>query len=347
MTDETTTTDNSADSIRTRLAEALRENANRAPKALALIAILAVILVPLVANRYYVRVTFLMLMWIGLASSWNILGGLVGYPSFGHVAFLGIGGFTVGLVGRTFGLGGSLIELIGLLILAGLAAVAVAAVVAYPLLRLRGGYFAIATLGVAVVTREVFANVDALGGGVGIGAPALEPPLLDALTVQYYLMALLAILTIAAVHKIQQSKMGYAFAAIREGEDAAKMLGVPTVRYKILAFLTSAFFPGVIGGLYVYFLAYFTAHSIYNIQHTIDMIVYTVIGGLGTIVGPVIGAPVMVFLSQIVLEDVLRAHVFLTGLFIVVVMLFFPRGIVGIIRDFMSENTDTSDGGTE
>lgn len=347
MTDSTTSIDNPSNSIRTRLANALRENTNRASKALALITIVAVLVVPFIANQYYVRVAFLMVMWIGLASSWNILGGLVGYPSFGHVAFLGLGAFTVGLVGKTFGLGSSLPELIGLLLLAGLVAVAIAAIVAYPLLRLRGGYFAIATLGIAVVIREIFANVDALGAGIGIAAPTLEPPLLDALTVQYYLMALIALLTVVAVHKIKQSKMGYAFAAIREGEDAAKMLGVPTVRYKIIAFLASAFFPGVIGGLYVYFLAYFTAGSVYSIQYTVDMIVYTVIGGLGTITGPIIGAPMMVFLSRIVLEDVLRAHVFLTGLFIVVVMMFFPRGIVGIIHDVLRRNTETNGGDTE
>lgn len=317
----------------------------RTKKAATLIAVAAIVAAPFVVNEYYVRVGFLMLMWVGLAMSWNIIGGLIGYPSFGHVTFLGIGGFTVGLLGQYYGLGDTFgIELIVLLFLAGLAAAGLAAVVAYPLLRLRGGYFAIATLGIAVVVRETFTNIEALGGGIGIAAPAFDPPVLDALTVQYYLMAAIAIFTVYTTYVVKQSKMGYAFAAIREGEDAAKMLGVSTVRYKISGFVLSAFFPGMIGGLYVYFLAYFTAGSLFELQHTVDMIVFTVIGGLGTISGPIIGAPLMVFLSRIVLGDVLRAHVFLTGLFIVVVMLFFPQGIVGVVRD-LKERIMNDDGG--
>lgn len=289
---------------------------------------------PFVFDAYYFRILFLVVMWSGLALSWNIVGGYIRYPSFGHVAFFGLGAFTVGLGGRYFGLGDSLgPELVATLLLAGVVPTLLAAAIAYPTLQLRGAYFGVTTLGIALVITELFSIFDVLGGGVGVAAPTFEPVLLSVQQILYFLMLTVLVVLVGTLVVIQRTRLGYGFAAIRADEDAAEMVGIPTTRYKTIAFVLSAFFPGIIGGIYVYYLGYFTASSIYALETGIDMIIFTVIGGIGTIAGPIIGSALMVVLKYVVLADFLQVHVLLTGSFIIVVLLFFPSGIMGILAD--------------
>lgn len=293
--------------------------------------------VPLLGNEYYLQILFLMLMWTGLATSWNIIGGYTGYVSFGHGAFFALGGFTIGLGQQYFGLAQTFgIELLGMLVLAGLVPMIVAALIAYPFLRLSGGYFAIAMLGFQLALGEAFTAFDFLGGGTGIGASIASPPFAFLSTGQmlYYLLAVVVFVTVLVANYIRKEEFGYGLFAIRENEDAAESIAIPTTRYKMMAFVISAFFPGIIGGLYVYHLAFFTAQSMFNLLHTLNMIVYAVVGGLGTVAGPFIGAVVMIYVKNVALSGISESHVFFTGLFIVIVMLGFPGGIVGIVKDY-------------
>lgn len=343
MKDDTTQTDTAESSddsgTRTRRNQLSIAGVNlRSPWAwLGIIASIVFATVPLLGNAYYLQILFLMLMWTGLATSWNIIGGFTGYVSFGHAAFFAFGGFTIGLGQQYFGLAQTFgLELIGMLLLAGLISSAIAALIAYPFLRLSGGYFAIAMLGFQLAMGEAFTSFDILGGGIGIGASISNPPVSFLNTGQtlYYLLAIVVLASVLVANYIRREEFGYGLLAIRENEDAAESVAIPTTRYKMAAFIISAFFPGIIGGLYVYHLAFFTSQTLFSILHTLNMIVYVVVGGLGTIAGPFIGSVLLVFVKNVVLADVSEAHVFLTGLFITVVMLGFPRGIVGIVKDY-------------
>lgn len=300
---------------------------------------------PFFLDDYYFRILFLIVMWSALALSWNLIGGYLRYPSFGHVAFFGLGAFTVGLGGRYFGLGDSFgPELVVTLLLAGILPTILAAGIAYPTLQLRGAYFGVTTLGIALVITELFTIFDVLGGGVGVAAPTFEAVLLSRQQTLYFLMLAVLLSLVVFLLLLERTRLGYGFSAIRVDEDAAEMVGIPTTRYKIIAFVLSAFFPGVAGGIYVYYLGYFTATTIFSLEIGIDMIIYAVIGGIGTIAGPIIGAALMVVLKFVILSDFLQAHVLLTGTFIVAVLLFFPSGIMGLLEDVRNGTLNVSFG---
>jgi len=297
---------------------------------------------PYILNAFLFRILFLSVMWSGLALSWNLVGGYIRYPSFGHVTFLGLGMFTVGLGGRYYGFGTSFGPgLVGTLVLAGIVSAIVAALIAFPILKLRGAYFGVTTLAIALVVFGIFNNVDVLGGGVGIAAPTFEAPVNSQHVVYYFMLATVSAL-VGTIVVIGRTQLGYGFAAIRDSEDAAEMIGIPTTRYKVIAFVLSAFFPGIIGGIYAYYLGFFTAGTAFTLEIGIDMIVYTIIGGIGTILGPIVGATLMTALKHMVFSGYQELHVLLTGLFIIIAVLFFPSGIVGVTRSVLSGNTEVS-----
>jgi branched-chain amino acid transport system permease protein len=292
------------------------------------------------AYTYYLQAGFLILMWIGLASAWNIIGGFTGYVSFGHVAFFGFGMFTAAVLSQGYGIGtsiasvGGIAQFLFVLLMGGLVSAFIAAAIAYPVLRLRGHYFAIAMLGIAEAANAIFINVNWLKGSKGWTMPILSPPAISQTQFLYFAMLVVAVLTVAAAYLIKNTKPGYGLVAIREGEDAAKMLGLPVTRYKIFGFVASAFFPGVIGAIYAYKLSFVVATQGFYVGKTIEMIVITLIGGLGTVAGPIIGGVVFVGLKQVVLSNFMDWHLFATGLVIVVMVLGAPRGVVGLWNDY-------------
>ncbi|MFB6266472.1 MAG: branched-chain amino acid ABC transporter permease [Halodesulfurarchaeum sp.] len=290
-------------------------------------------------NDFILDAGFLVLMWMGLASAWNIIGGFTGYVSFGHVAFFGYGMFTTGIMTVQYGIGrnvGTVPELGGfilVLLTGGLVSGLIAAAIAYPVLRLRGHYFAIAMLGIAEASHAIFLNTPQLQGAQGWQIDLLSPFILGD-SFLYYVMFVVAVLTVFLAYVVKRSKIGYGLIAIREGEEAARMLGVPVTRYKIYGFVLSAFPPGVIGAIYAYHIFLVNAQEAFIVTKTIDMIVVTLIGGLGTVTGPIIGSIVFVGLQEIVLSDLLAWHLFVTGALIVVVILGAPRGLVGLAQEY-------------
>ena len=289
---------------------------------------------PLVLPPFYVRVGQLMLYSAGLAVAWTILGGFAGYASFGHAAFIGVGAFAAGLAEP------SLPDLPTVLLLpagmlAGAAACAVlSALVAYPILRLRGTFFAIAMLGVCHVCAELNNNIDVLQGSLGLNFPPIAPPSWDPAIFFYqlYLATGTAVLLIA--WQVRRSRFGAGLLSIREDEDTARMLGVPTERYKRTAFVVSAVLTGVLGVIYAHSLGYITTDSVYRDDTSLSLIVYSLLGGMGTLFGPVIGAGLLVFVTQVILARLLDFHLFATGLLLVLLVLTAPGGVLGLVKSW-------------
>jgi branched-chain amino acid transport system permease protein len=287
---------------------------------------------PLLLPPFYVRVGQLMLYSAGLALAWNILGGFAGYRSFGHAAFIGVGAFTAGLVETQFETM-PMLPRVALAAAAGAIACAViAALLAVPILRLRGTFFAIAMLGVSHVLAEINNNVDIFQGSMGVTLANIVPDEWEPQNVFYetFLFVGLAILLLA--WWIKRSRFGYGLLSIREDEDTARMLGVPTERYKRIAFILSAVLTGLLGIIYAHSLGYITTASVYRDDTSLDLIVFCLLGGIGTLAGPIIGAFLLVFLTQVVLGDLLDFHLFLTGLLLVVLILGAPDGLLGLAQ---------------
>ncbi len=286
--------------------------------------------VPFVLMPFEVRVGQLILMSAGLALAWTLLGGFAGYWSFGHTAFIGLGAFAAGLLETEFLRGTGWWGFLAGMLFGCTVCAAAAALVAWPILRLRGIYFAIAMLGVAQVLSELNNNVDMFGGSLGLVMPRLGAFGLRPEALFYYLLLVSTTVVMVVAFCIRHTRIGQGLAALREDEDTARMLGVPTERYKIAMFVLSAALTGAFGIIYAHSLGYITASSVYRIDFSLNMIVYNLLGGIGTLAGPVIGAAIMVVLTQVVLGRLLSIHMFITGALLVLLVLAAPKGILGL-----------------
>lgn len=300
---------------------------------LSLVSLVAIALAPLALPPFYVRVGQLILFSAGLGLAWAVLGGLTGYWSFGHTAFIGIGAFAAGLVEAA-----SAVPSTALRFLIGLAAGAFfcalfAAPLAYPVLRLRGIYFAIAMLGVSHVFSELNNNIDALKGSMGLILADVAPPSIDPHVFYYQAFLAATALTLLVAWAVKRSRFGHGLIAIREDEDTARMLGVPTEHYKSAVFVLSAVLTGLFGVIYAHSLGYITTGSVYRDDNNLNLLVYSLLGGIGTLIGPIIGAVILVVLTQVLLGNFLDFHMFATGLLLVLLVLAAPTGIVGLVRE--------------
>jgi branched-chain amino acid transport system permease protein len=266
------------------------------------------------------------LMFCVLAQSWNFMGGFTGYAAFGNVAFFGIGAYSVGIAVTS---GDPLWH--GLVIGAILAAT-FALLLGLPVLRLKGHYFAIATLGVGEALRELAAarNVGAPGGEMALPLPELSN------TDFFYAFLALSTVCLLITTWLTRSKFGYALVAIREGEPAAAALGIATHRYKVGAFVLSAIPTAVAGGLYADWLTGFDPPTVFGVGISVEMVLLTFLGGAGTILGPLVGAIVFEYGSFRLLATGFSAHSAVLGLAIIIVTIFLPQGLVrlaqGLIR---------------
>ena len=305
--------------------------------ALTVVAIAALAAIPFILMPFHVRVGQLILLSTALGLSWTLLGGFAGYWSFGHTAFIGLGAFAAGLfetefLGTAFMRAEPLTGLaIGTLVAMAICATA-AAIVAWPILRLRGIYFAVAMLGVAQVLAELTNSIEAFKGSLGLVFPRIPAFGLRQEAVFYYLLLIATAVILAIAFAIKNARIGHGLAAMREDEDTARMLGVPTERYKITMFILSATLTGALGAIYAHSLGYITTGSVYRTDFSLNMIVHNLLGGIGTLLGPMIGAIIMVLLTQVVLGSFLNLHMFLTGAMLVALVLAAPKGIVGTIK---------------
>lgn len=285
--------------------------------------VLALALYPLVGSGYGVRAGLQLFMWIALAGSWNLISGLTGYVSFGHVAFFGMGAYTTAILIARVGWPWLLAALAG-----GVGAAALAVVLGYACLRLKGPYFAIAMLGLNEVLRALVSYFEGLtGGGLGLSLPTLH-----ATVPIYYAMGVTAAAVVAATHVILTSRFGLRLMTIREDEVAAEAVGIDTFRHKLYALLLSAVGPGVAGGLAARDQGYIEPVSVFPLATTITMIVMVLFGGKGTVWGPVLGAVVLFVFQELVWARFLYLHQLLFGAIIVAVVLLMPRGVLGLLQ---------------
>lgn len=285
----------------------------------------AVVLVPLAtSNPYLLHMLILVLMWVVLGQSWNLLGGYTGQVSFGHAAFFGVGAYATGILVKS-GLPPAAAWL-GLL-LGGLAAAVMAAFIGWICFRLRGPYFALSVLALAEVLRLVALNWKSLTNGAeGI----LLIPAFNRKAYYYWIALALAALCFVVIRGVLKSKLGYYFLAIREDQEAAESLGIDTTRYKLYSLLISAFFTGTAGAFYMNYMGFIDPGIVFGIESiSIMMILVTMLGGAATLWGPAVGAVIYILMSEAFRVYVKHGHLVFFGVLIIAIIIFFPNGLVG------------------
>ncbi len=295
----------------------------------ACIALLVACFPAVVPSAYYRHIFILALMWVVIGSSWNLLAGFTGQVSFGHAIFFGVGAYTAGLcvtklqISAWWGmlLGGPISMLVGI-------------VIGFICFRLRGPYFALATLAISEIFRLVAIFWRGLTEGMqGILIITTLPK------VYYYYIALgLAAACVLAVYKVLHSKWGYYFVAIREDQDAAEALGISSFRYKSLSLMVSSFFTGLAGAFYMNYMGFIDPEVVFSLHYvSIMAILVGIIGGAGTLWGPPVGAFIMVGLQETFRSSffgllprwVSESHSFVFGLLVIFVIRYMANGVVG------------------
>jgi branched-chain amino acid transport system permease protein len=291
-----------------------------------LILIAAGATLPLFSGPYALRLGTIACMDAILALSWSVVGGFAGYPSFATAAFFGFGAYSTGVL---LGKGASLCLAIAVsACLALLAAGALGAV----LMRLRGHYFAIASLSLAEVLRELVNNAtDLTGGGMGLNIPlSAGASVLAEATFFFYAMWGLLLLTAVMVLIVAASKLGFGLACIRQNETAASMVGLNTTLYKSIAFALSACFVAAAGGIYAAWVHYIDPSDVFDILYSVKPIVMALLGGLASPLGVVCGAFVYLGLEEAVWRHYVQFHTGVLGLLIVILLLFLPHGLISL-----------------
>lgn len=281
---------------------------------------------PLFGGAYALRLGTIACMYAVLALSWNVVGGFAGYPSFATAAFFGFGAYVTGVL-LNAGLPltiSTLLALIGGFLLAGLLGVV--------LLRLRGHYFAIASLSLVGVLRELVNNAtDLTGGGMGLNIPlASGSSILADATFFFFAMWGLLLATALTLIAVSMSKLGFGLVCIRQNETAASMIGLNATLYKSFAFGLSACFVAAAGGVYAAWVHYIDPSDVFDILYSVKPIVMTLMGGLGSPLGAVCGAFLYLALEEVVWRNYIQIHSGVLGLLIVALLLLLPHGLVSL-----------------
>lgn len=280
--------------------------------------------VPWIGSDVVVQFGINSLLLAVLAQGWNIIGGYCGYPSFGNSTFFGLGCYGVAI---------ALVQW-DLPFAAGLAfgaalALAFAVLLGMPVLRLKGHYFAIATLALALAMTAIVSNIEIAGRNIGLVLPPLNnDPLF------YELSLALLIASTLTVFWLTRSRFGFGLIAIRENEEGAAVMGVNTTLFKILAFALSGVFSALAGGIYAYWITFIDPASAFDIGLNVKMIIMAVFGGPGTILGPVLGAFLLTAISEVLASEVTTLAGLFFGLVVVAAVVLMPRGLTDVFHQF-------------
>ncbi|MFL5309688.1 MAG: branched-chain amino acid ABC transporter permease [Myxococcales bacterium] len=291
------------------------------------------LLAPALAPAYRSQMAFLWVM-IVFALTWDLLGGQMGYNSFGNILFFGIGMYACVVVQRDLHLGYYSSLFVGMGVGA-LLAVAVGALIGSGLLGLRGHYFAIGTLGIGIAAGELAGGWDFVGGGGGMVPPQFPGAIGGRETFFYYLSFALAVVTFPVLRFLYAGRFGLAINAIRDDEDKAEAMGLRTTRYKTTAWCVSAFFLGLMGGVVGNLVGFIDPREVAFAGSTFGvwMVLMAILGGKGTLWGPVLGAAIFHVMKELFWTYLLGWQRVALGLLIVVIVVFFPRGILGWARE--------------
>lgn len=282
---------------------------------------------PFLLRGYWVRLLTNMYMFAILAESLNIIAGYCGYLALGNMFFFGSGAYTAAVLMTKFSF--SFFWALGFV---ALGAILFTGMVGLPILRLKGQYFLMATVGLLELLREITSNLSITGGGQGITLPIFPGGAAAANHFFYYFMFGLMILSITCTFFISKSRWGYAFRAIKFDEDTASVLGINPAPYKTLAWAISAFFTSLAGAGYAYWMSYIDPGEVYQIMPSVKMYLMMVLGGGGTVLGPIAGAFFIEFISEVVWGKFLELHFLLLGLILVFVVIFAPKGFIEFFR---------------
>jgi branched-chain amino acid transport system permease protein len=306
--------------------------------------VLAIAVIPIITGEATLRENlFLVLMLVTLASSINIIMGYTGYVSFGHIVFFGLGGYFAFYLMQNFG-----VHVVPAALVGGIGASAVAFLIGTPVLRLRGAYFALATIGINEAMRAFMNNFEPFGGAVGM---FFQFSVYDAYggaknagQLAYYAMVVVALATIATSFLVKKSKFGLSLLSIREDQDASQVLGIDPARTKVIAYAISAFFPGLAGAIFFFKNGIIEPGIAFDLQRSIESLVMVMLGGYGTVTGPIVGALIFDRLRSALITappielgsltiNLSNFHLVVAGVLLLLVVLFVTAGVIGWLRN--------------
>jgi branched-chain amino acid transport system permease protein len=290
--------------------------------------LLGLIVFPFVVQGYWLRVLTTVLMFSIITQALNFIAGYAGYAAFGNVVFMGVGAYSTAILMLRVGIPWWIGVIIG-----GLLSALYAVLLGLPILRLKGHYFAICTLGVNEATKQfTLIYEDLTGGGMGITLPLTQMEVNAFYNLIYFVMLGILLACFLTTYGISKGRMGYALRAIRANEDAAEMSGIKTTYYKILAWAISGFFTGLVGGVYAYWFTFIEPANVFDIMIAVKAFVMMLLGGGGTVLGPILGATVLELISELVWGEFLILHMLIFGAIIILVILFMPSGMMEVFR---------------
>jgi len=287
-------------------------------------------------NLHFRHVLIMFMLFASLSQAWNLIGGFAGQVSFGHSTFFGIGAYAALVLLKKYGIS----PWGGMLIGGGIAAL-VAIAIGFPVFRLKGHYFAISTFAVAEIMERLFMNWDYVEGAIGLPAPVLEEKFIHFMWYKdkmpyFYIGFVLFVLILFLAHRIDRSRLGYYLRAIKQSPDAAEGLGIDTTRYKMIAMVLSAFLTALCGSFYAQYILYIDPPSVLSLDISIKIVLVTVLGGAGTVLGPYLGSAILIPLSEysrILLGGTGKGvDLILFGALILVISVYQPQGLIGFFR---------------
>lgn len=299
---------------------------------LIIVGIIIFIFLPRFVSGYWVRVITTIFMYAVISQGINLMSGYMGYLPFGNAMFFGIGAYVTA-IGMSKGL-----PFLVVVPLAAITAVLFSILLGLPVLRLRGHYFAIATIGMSGALLAVVQNATEItGGAMGTTLPIIDKS--PEVTYNYFYLAMLALMVITSltIYLIIKSKFGFGIRSIKANEEAANSMGINTTYHKVTAWAISALFTSIAGALYAYWMSFIGPDEVFDIMIAVNTIVIMLIGGAGSILGPIIGAFVISLLSEVVWSTFLEYHLAVLGITIIIIVFFVPKGITGTIADFVKK----------
>jgi branched-chain amino acid transport system permease protein len=291
---------------------------------LAIAVLLIVLVIPFATSGSLVRLITTIFMYGIMASALNIIAGYTGYAAFGNMIFFGLGAYTVAVMMAKAHLPFGLAFVCACVIV-----VCTAILLGLLLLRLKGHYFALGSLGATEAVRQIVDIwTDLTGGSQGISIPFLPGSPFFANAFFYFLMFIIMVATVFFVSRLHRNRLGYALKAIRADEDAANVMGINTTKYKIIAWCLSALFTSMAGAVYAYQTSYIDPPTVFNVVIVVQLFMMILVGGMGTVMGPVVGALLLGGFSEFFRTKFLYIHQGMLGLMIILAVLFMPNGIL-------------------
>jgi branched-chain amino acid transport system permease protein len=292
------------------------------------IALLACFLFPYITSGFWIRLLTSIFLYAIMAQGLNIIAGFTGYAAFGNMIFFGLGGYTVGILMVKTG-----VSFFPSMMAAGAVGIIAAILIGMPLLRLKGHYFALASLGAAEALRQIMDNLTGLcGGAMGLTLPQMAGKPVQVNQSFYYLTFFLLLICFAVTYVISKNRLGYALKAIKANEEAADAMGIHTTLYKIVAWAISGIFTAMAGGIYAYWFTFIEPATVFDVMIVVKLFVILLLGGAGTVMGPLYGAFIFEGISEIVWSRFLNLHMGILGIIVILIVFFIPNGLVDMMR---------------